>query len=133
VRLPLDPPIYYIDESIDSKILVAAMTKAGAKIQRVGPIVPPGSQDETWLKICGEQGWTALMRDKQIRRRVLEKQALKDFSVGAFTYSGGQATGQQMADRIVGLLGEINLKALLTARPFLYTFGLQTALAKAKL
>jgi len=38
-----------------------------------------------------------------------------------------------MADRIVGLLGEINLKALLTARPFLYTFGLQTALAKAKL
>jgi hypothetical protein len=132
VRL-LDPPVYYIDESIDSKILVAAMTKAGAQVQRISALVPPGSPDEIWLKICGEQGWTALMRDKRIRSRVLEKQALKDFSVGAFTFSGGQATGQQMADRIVGLLAEMNQRALLTPRPFLFTFGLQTPLAKAKL
>lgn len=54
-----------------------------------GP-VPAGAADTTWLPIVGRAGLVVLTRDKRIRNRPLERQALLDAGVRAcFLTSGG--------------------------------------------
>lgn len=128
-----DAPILYVDESIYSKVLVQAVRSAGVAVEHVGVAVPFGAKDEDWLEMCGRNGWVALTRDQRIRYRQLEKQALKDFSVGAFTFTAGMATAQQTASRVVELLPILHSRARDTTRPFLFTFGLLGPVSRVKL
>jgi hypothetical protein len=128
-----DEPIFYIDESIASKILIRDLRRMGADIRCVGEILPRGSPDEEWLRKCGENGWTAIFRDKKIRYRKIEKDALLEFGVGAFGFTAGQATGRQTADRIISLLPQFKQRILDEPRPFLFTFGLAGPIARVRL
>ena len=118
-------PVYYIDESIYSKVLIQKLLDIGVQIEHVGVAVPFGSPDEDWLRLCGENGWLVLTRDQRIRYRKLERDTLKEFGVGAFTFVGGQATGPQMATCISSLIPRMNRKSLSDSRPFLYTLYLR--------
>lgn len=54
-----------------------------------GP-VPAGAADTTWLPVVGRAGLIVLTRDKRIRSRPLEREALLDAGVRAcFLTSGG--------------------------------------------
>ncbi len=54
-----------------------------------GPI-PAGAADTAWLPVIGRAGLVVLTRDKRIRSRPLERQALLDHNVRAcFLTSGG--------------------------------------------
>lgn len=57
-----------------------------------GP-VPAGAADTAWLPVIGQAGLVVLTRDKRIRSRPLERQALLDHNVRAcFLTSGGSLT-----------------------------------------
>lgn len=131
--LPHNDVVLYIDESIYSRKLIDALISQGAKVKSVGTDVAFGSSDEVWLKACGEQGWCALTRDQRIRYRHLEKEALKEFSVGAFTFTGGQATGEQIVQVVLGMLPQILNKASSTAKPFLFSFTMSSHLRQIPL
>jgi hypothetical protein len=126
-------PVFYVDESIFSKALVAALTEAGIAFDRIGITVPSGAPDHVWLSHCGKHGYLALTRDQRIRYRSLEKRALMEHGVGCFTFTQGQATAEQTAGRIVELAPRMMAIAKAQPRPFLYTFGLQAGLAKVTL
>jgi hypothetical protein len=83
-----DAPTFYIDESIASKILIKALRDRGEIVQCVGEIIPRGSPDEGWLRICGENRWIVLTRDKKMRYKKLERDSLIEFEAGAFNFSG---------------------------------------------
>lgn len=126
-------PTFYVDESIYSNALVAQLTAAGIAFDRVGITVPFGSPDAVWLSHCGRHSYVALTRDQRIRYRPLEKQALIDHGVGCFTFTQGQATAMQCAERIVALAPKMAAIAAKESRPFLYTFGLYAGLARVTL
>lgn len=130
---PPNAPTFYVDESIFSNALVQSLSSAGVAFATVGRDVPPGAADEVWLEICGRRGWVALTRDQRIRYRTLEKRALKDYHVGAFTFTGGQATAQQTAQRIFVLLPSLLRIATSEPKPFIYTFGLLGPLSRVAL
>jgi hypothetical protein len=57
-----------------------------------GP-VPAGAADTAWLPVIGQAGLVVLTRDKRIRSRPLERQALLGHNVRAcFLTSGGSLT-----------------------------------------
>jgi hypothetical protein len=64
-------PVFYVDESIFSNTLVAALTAAGIAFDPIGTTVPFGAPDEVWLSHCGTHGYLALTRDQRIRYRSL--------------------------------------------------------------
>lgn len=131
--MPPSGPTFYVDESIYSKVLIASLVAGGATVERAGVAVPFGSDDETWLEVVGKMGWIALTRDKRIRYRTLEKQALVLHGVGAFTFNGGNATAQTTAVRVLDLLPRMTEIAVSESRPFLYTFGTHGSLARVRL
>jgi hypothetical protein len=109
-----------------SGVLIARMRARGAQVQHAGVAFPRGTPDEEWLAACGERNWIVLTRDKHIRRRVLEREALQVHGVGAFAFTGGQATGAETADIVQRLLLKMVNIGISEPRPFLYTFGVTT-------
>lgn len=109
------------------------MRAAGAVVERVRGAIPSGTPDEEWLAIVGERRWVALMRDQRIRWRRLEREALKAAKVGAFVFTGGQATAQDTADAIVPKLAKLAAIARSEPRPFLYSLSRGGSLTKIDL
>lgn len=92
-----------------------------------------GAPDEVWLRRCALNGWIVLMRDQRVRFRVLERDALTSAGVGAFVFTGGQATAADTATVICRLLPKFANMAISERKPFLYTFGLGGTPARIKL
>ena len=126
-------PTFYIDESIFSLKLIEGLQRAGVDLKIAGTDIPSGASDETWLQACGENGWLALTRDQRIRYRKLEKEALKEFGVGAFTFTGGQATGATLSLSVLTALPGMMAAAKSTPKPFLFVFGVAGHLRKIEL
>jgi len=129
----LSAAVFYLDESIYSRVLLNAMRSAGATVRHVGEAIPFGSSDQHWLTAAGEHGWIALMRDQRIRRRPLELASLKAAGIAAFAFTGGQATAQDTATAICPKLVKFANMAISEPRPFLYTFGTAGSLSKVRL
>jgi hypothetical protein len=96
------------------------MRAAGATVEHVRGAIPAGLQDVEWLAIVGRKRWVAVMRDQAIRRRKLERQALKSAEVAAFVYTGGQASAQETAEAIVPRLAKMAAIVRSERRPFLW-------------
>jgi hypothetical protein len=100
----LEQTVFYLDESIYSRVLITAMVGAGAQVRTPADLAGFGASDEEWLPLAAGNGWLVLMRDQRVRYRELEKHALNQAGVGAFVFTGGQATAADTADIICRLL-----------------------------
>ena len=115
--------VFYLDESIYSKILLEKLRLRGVTVEHAGGAVPFGASDETWLSKCGDNGWIVLARDKRIRHRRLELDSLTSHGVAAFVFICGQATAAETADIVDSLLQKFVNMAVSEPKPFMYTFG----------
>ena len=106
------------------------MRAAGAQVRHAGEALPFGACDQDWLTVCGDKGWIVLTRDEHIRRRRLEREALKAARVAVFAFTKGEATAADTADVVLRLLGKFVSIALSERRPFLWTFGLAGRLVR---
>lgn len=109
------------------------MEAIGARVEHAGVAFPRGIPDEEWLAACGERRWVVLTRDKHIRTRTIEREALQAHGVGAFAFTGGQATGSETADVVMRLLPKMANIAISEPKPFLYTFGISATLSRVRL
>ena len=61
-----------------------------------------------------------LTRDKHIRLREIERRALIAASVAAFVYTGGNASGAEVAEAIISALPRIEATVQKVDPPFIY-------------
>lgn len=85
--------------------------------------VPRGTPDEVWLTDCGERGWVVLTRDKRIRYRVLERNALQTAGVKAFVFTGGNVSLAQTVAVVLKALPAMARIVEVTPAPFIFHFG----------
>ena len=85
--------------------LAAALIDAGAQaITHDSVFEQNDTPDEVWLARAGAEGWVVITKDKLIRKRPIEREALLASGVRAFVFSGGNLSGVEMAESIVGAL-----------------------------
>ena len=75
--------------------------------------------DEKWLPEVAQRGWLILTRDKRIRYRPIEKQAMIASGAKAFVLVSPNLRGQEMADVVVRQLRKIARIARNTNPPFI--------------
>jgi hypothetical protein len=126
----LEQAIFYLDECIYSKLLLERMRAIGARVEHAGGAFPRGIEDQVYLTHCGRNGWIVLTRDQRIRRRPLERAALRAAGVAAFAFTAGQATAEETAQAIVPLLEKMANIAISETKPFLYIFGITGRLTR---
>jgi hypothetical protein len=132
VRL-LEQTVFYLDESIYSRVLAAAMLAGGAQVRMPADLAGFGAPDEKWLPRAAANDWLILMRDQRVRYRELEKHALRDAGAGAFVFTGGQATAADTADIVCRLLRKFANINRSERKPFLFSFGSGLTISRVKL
>lgn len=88
------PPRWFLDEN-SIGVAKALSYVRGDVTWPGGPggLVEEGAKDSQWLPVVGKAGLVVLTRDKRIRSRPLERQALLEHGVRAcFLTAGGQLT-----------------------------------------
>jgi len=77
--------------------------------------------DTDWLPRIGQAGWLAISRDKKIRTRPAERQALIDASVGAFIFTqGSDPTKWEYLKMLASRLDDMEGIFEAAPRPFIY-------------
>ena len=121
---PPEPPVIFLDESLDSDTVATALEGAGAKVERSTKNFPKGTPDETWLEAAGKHQWIVLTRDKRTRYRQLERKSLEEAGVRAFVFIGGNVTIKDTASTLVSALPRILKISETNPGSFIYHIGL---------
>lgn len=95
---PLPEPVLFLDNCLGSDVVANALRGQGIKVEVLDEHFENNTPDELWLSEVGKRGWVVLTKDKNIRRRQVERQALLRAGVAAFVLTAGDITGAEMAE-----------------------------------
>ena len=96
----LEASTFFVDRCL-GKTIGITLRGAGLKVELHSDHFEDDSPDEVWISEVGRQGWIVLTKDKAIRRRDVELQAVVDANVRMFSLTSGNMTGNEMADVFV--------------------------------
>jgi predicted nuclease of predicted toxin-antitoxin system len=98
---PLEPLTFFLDRSLGREIIATALRQSGLRIEIHDDHFAADERDEIWLRDVGNRGWIVLTKDRRIRYRTIEREALLSSGVRAFVLTSGNVTGQEMAQLFV--------------------------------
>lgn len=113
-RKPRSSSVFFIDRSLGKRVVAQELSSEGVRVERHDDHFPQDATDEEWLTECGKQGWVVLTRDKKIRHRPTELDALKAAKVSAVFLTGKNARGIDFAKAFLKALP--NLEQLFSER-----------------
>lgn len=100
---PLESINIFIDRSLGRKI-AEPLREAGANVFLHDDYFAQDVVDEEWLAEVGTRGWIVLTKDKVIRRRTIEREALLNANVRAFFFMSGNIPFAEVAQIIAKAL-----------------------------
>lgn len=115
---PLEPFEIFVDRSLGRKI-AAPLVDAGAIVHLHDDHFAQNVDDEKWLTEVGKRGWLVLTKDKWIRRRPLQREALLNANLKVFCFMSGSIPFSEMAEIFAKALPAIERIATNTPAPFI--------------
>lgn len=85
--------------------------------------------DTEWLGRAGAEGWIVLTKDRRIRYRASERDALLAANVRAFVLTAGSLTGEAMGHAFAAALRQMRAQVERQPPPFLATVSATGAVA----
>ncbi len=116
------PPEIFVDRGLGRYLVPQALRSAGFVVHTMVEVFGAREQqvgDDEWLERAGREAWLVFTKDKRIRYRHVEVEAIRTHRVKAFVLASGNLTGQQQAGRFLTNLERIRTAAL-DAGPFVY-------------
>ncbi len=83
------------------------MRRVGAVVEHHDSHFALDEKDEVWLRKVGKNGWIVITKDKMIRRRRIEFDAIISAKVKAFILTSGNLRGDEIEAVITNNLGKI--------------------------
>ena len=115
---PLKSLEIFIDRSLGRKI-AGPLREVGARVFLHDDYFAQGVEDEVWLTEAGKNGWIVLTKDKMIRRRTIEREALLNANVKAFFFMSGSIAFSEIAQILVKALPAIEKVVTENKPPFI--------------
>ena len=113
------PLIYFVDECLGRHFVAEAFRAAGAAVEMHHDHFQPGALDDDWLPVVGARKWIVLTKDRHIRRRDLEINAIVNARVRTFVLTAADLTGPEQASAFVRALKKMDRIASALAGPFI--------------
>ena len=120
---PLESPTFFVDRSLGSRIVPAALRAAGARVLVHDDHFAQNALDVEWLQAAGREGWLVLTRDAAIasrrRRGGFERLVAKNAGVRLFVLrSGRRLSGAAMGLALAAAIGRMTALAARMPGPF---------------
>ncbi len=106
---------------MESKTVIEALVGAGLELRLHRDFFEPDCPDAEWLPEVTKKKWVVLTKDKGIRRRPIERQALLIPNARSFILTAGEMTGEEIAATFVRHLNRIQRLAKNAKPPFIAT------------
>ncbi|MCI0535212.1 MAG: hypothetical protein L0Z50_08285 [Verrucomicrobiales bacterium] len=114
------PLVFFIDRSLGRKIIPGVLRQAGEEIRIHDDLFPQDAPDEVWLAEVGRNGWVVFTKDKRIRYRANERNALVNAKVRAFVLTArGDLQGREIAEIFIVALPAIKRLCVAVSPPFI--------------
>jgi PIN like domain len=114
-----EPLVLFVDRSLGRHIIPDALRAAGAQVELHDDHFSQGEHDEVWLAEAGNRGWVVLTKDKHLRYRAVETNALMLAKVRAFVLTArGDLSGAEIGQIFVKALPEMSKLCATGLRPF---------------
>lgn len=107
---PPEDVVYYLDRNLGRHVIADALRAAGAVVEVHDDHLPATAPDEDWIELVSRKGWLAVTKDRNIRYRAAELEAIKEYGAMVLVVRATNATG--------GDIGEILVKAQTRIRRF---------------
>ena len=112
-------PVFFVDECLGTVKVPAALRAAGVTVKTLADVFAPGIKDVDWLAALTGRDWIVLTKDKNIRRRPLEAQALAAANLRVFVVTATDLTGDETAAVLVAALPRIRRFCKKNRPPFI--------------
>lgn len=119
---PREPPVFFIDHCLGTEKVAERLRQQGVDARvMIEEGFPEDAEDVAWLPVVASRGWVILTKDKRIRRRAIEHDAIVASGAGAFILVAGGLGGDAIADAFVRALSTMVRIWHTRTRPFLAT------------
>ncbi len=116
-QLP-DPRVLYLDRNLGKHVIASALRAAGHTVEVHDDHLPGDAPDEQWIKLVGDRGWVALTKDKNIRYRHAEFEAIREHGARVVVIRAKNLVGQDLANLVVKHHERIQKFASINEAPF---------------
>lgn len=118
------PPKFFLDRSLGRKAVPEALRVDGWSIvtlaEHYGVPADEKVADVNWIEEAAKQGWPILMKDKRIRHRQAEINAVVEHKARCFVITRGDLPSADMAIRFIANKAAI-LAAVAEPGPYIYS------------
>lgn len=119
---PREPPVFFIDHCLGTEKVAERLRSEGVEVRvMIDEGFPSDVEDVAWLPVVASRGWAVLTKDKRIRRRPLEHEAIIGSLAGAFILAAGGLGGDAIAAAFARALPRMIRIWHTRARPFIAT------------
>jgi PIN like domain len=123
VALSPQQPEFFIDRSLGRNAVAAALRADGWDVRTLAEVYGAHEEtvpDEKRLGRCADEGWIVLTKDKRIRYRPAEIEALRTHRVKAFVLASGNLSADAQSQRFIANRLRIEA-ACVDPGPFVYS------------
>ncbi len=117
-RPPPDEPTLFLDRSLGKHIIADRLRSEGMKVEVHDDHLPADAPDEDWLALVGRNGWVAITKDRNIRYRAAEIDAIRIHSARVVVIRMKNASGSDLAELLAKGRRRIARFAARTTAPF---------------
>jgi hypothetical protein len=111
--------VIFLDENhCRNPHLQRVLNEAGVQFESHLEHFSPGTEDTAWLPEVGRRGWCLLTTDKRIRKRPLEREAVRANFVRMFYFSTNRVSGAEMGAALKRALPKMRSLFESTPPPF---------------
>ena len=117
-KQPPEPRALYLDRNPGKHLISGALRQAGHAVEVHDDHLPIDAPDEGWIELVASKGWIALTKDKNIRYRYAEIEAIKKHGARVVVIRAKNVTGTDLATLVVEHYQRIQNFSARTTAPF---------------
>ena len=115
---PQPEPTLFLDRNLGRHIIADRLRSEGMAVEVHDDHLPPDAPDEDWIALVGRMGWVAITKDRNVRYRAAELEAIRRHSARVIVIRMKNATGPDNAALLVTGRRRIARFAAKTPAPF---------------
>lgn len=108
----------YLDRNLGKHVIAGALRAVGIAVEVHDDHLAANAPDEEWISLVGRTQWLAITKDKNIRYRAAELEAIKEHGAKVLVVRAKNATGQDIADILIKANVQIQRFAQTHPAPF---------------